>query len=589
MYDELWTAFYKNIEMIGQITRLTAFFRRQNFDRALRLSGAVLKSFQGTLAYYVACQEFYNQGKLRMDLDYVSGMLGTLLDAQENQDYVLLADLYELQVLPFLMDLQESLILEENGVPAYNRYRYKDNYQAVKELDAKREQKLSRALSEAHLPQWLGKEGGYQVEYTSSGEITMKVTSRANGREYYLHSNAVPSKEAFELATAWYQPEKEEYIVYGLGLGYHILALNQVDQNARIEVYESDINTIQMAAAYAELRKLIENPQISLHYDKNLSEFSNRVRDIREEQEVLIYHPSLYCVEDSNIRDSLENYFIQYSSVKNQLVHLNGNFRNNIQNYTELADVLKSDFAGKRLYIVAAGPSLDLNFEKLRNVGADSIILATETVFHKLMAANIRPDYVIATDANQRVIGHIHGLEECDVPFLFLSTAFKGFAKRYKGRKYILFQRGYEPAEKMAESLGAELFETGGSVSTTALDLGIRFGCSEIIFLGLDLSYPGGFAHAEGTSRRKILESENYREVEDVYGGKVKTSRSMDIYRKWMEKRIAKEQQENPSRTVFIDATEGGARIAGMQVRTMDEVLKEERGCPRREKTDTHI
>ena len=55
----------------------------------------------------------------------------------------------------------------------------------------------------------------------------------------------------------------------------------------------------------------------------------------------------------------------------------------------------------------------------------------------------------------------------------------------------------------------------------------------------------------------------------------------MDIYRKWMEKRIARAQQENPSKTVFIDATEGGAKISGMQVRTMDEVLKEERGCPR--------
>lgn len=583
MYDELWTAFYKNIEMIDQITRLAAFFRRQNFDRALRLSGAVLKSFQEMLPYYVTCQEFYNQGKIRMDLDYVSGMLGGLLDAQENQDYVLLADLYELQVLPFLLDLQESFILEENGVPTYNRYLYKDNYQAVKEQDENQDEKLSRALSEAHLPQWLEKEGGYHVEYTSSGEVTMKVTSCANGREYYLHSNAIPSKEAFSLASAWYQPEKEEYIVYGLGFGYHILALHRMDTNARIEVYESDINTIQMAAAYAQLRKLVENPQITLHYDKDLAAFSEKIKNIREEQEVLIYHPSLYCVKDIKIRESLENYFIQYSSVKNQLVNLNGNFRNNLQNYTDLVDVLKPDFEGKRLYIVAAGPSLDLNYEKLRNVGADSIILATETVFRKLMAANIRPDYVIATDANQRVIGHIHGLEECGVPFLFLSTAFKGFAKRYQGRKYILFQKDYEPAEKIAESLGATLFETGGSVATTALDLGIRFGCKEIIFLGLDLSYPGGLAHAEGTSRRKLTEGDYYREVEDIFGGRVKTNRSMDIYRKWMEKRIGQEQAKASAQTVFIDATEGGAKIAGMQVRTMDEVLKEERGCPRQQ------
>lgn len=586
MYDELWTAFYKNIEMIDQINRMIYFIRTQNYDRGLRISGSIMKNFQETLPYLAACQEFYNEDKLRMDIEQVMGMLNSLLDAQESRDYVLLADLYELTILPFLMELQEKMVVEEQGVPVYNRYRYKDNYMAIKNLEQKKPMmegasSLARALSdEGKLPQWLLQEGGYQVEYTSSGEITMKV--QKGEQQFYLHSNVGPSKEAFYLANSWLTPGKEEYVIYGLGLGYHIKQLHLLDPDARITVYESDIDTIQMVTAFAYLRELLAYDEINLIYDPTLTAFSKKISETEVEQEVLIYQPSLYTVKNEQLKEFLENYFVQYSSMKNQLVRLYGNFRSNIKRYSELVDVLRPKFEGKRLYIVAAGPSLDLNFEQLRSVsGKDSIILATETVFHKLMKANIRPDYVLATDANPRVIGHISGLEESGVPFLFLSTAFKGFARRYQGKKYMLLQKDFSPAQELAKELGATLFETGGSVSTTALDLGIRFGCRQIVFLGLDLSYPGDFAHAEGTSIRKIADVSKLREVEDIYGGRVKTNKSMDIFRKWIEKRIERAKQEKEYLGEFIDATEGGARILGMKIATMKEMVEDEGNCPR--------
>lgn len=48
-------------------------------------------------------------------------------------------------------------------------------------------------------------------------------------------------------------------------------------------------------------------------------------------------------------------------------------------------DVLGRVFAGKDVFIVAAGPSLDKNIELLRERSDKSIILATGTVFQKLM------------------------------------------------------------------------------------------------------------------------------------------------------------------------------------------------------------
>ena len=155
------------------------------------------------------------------------------------------------------------------------------------------------------------------------------------------------------------------------------------------------------------------------------------------------------------------------------------------------------------MYIVAAGPSLDLNFKRLKEVKNKGIILATGTVFRKLISADIIPDYLIVTDANARVYKQIAGYEDYDIPMLFLSTAYYGFASNYKGKKYIICQKDYRKAEELASQLDLHCFLTGGSVSTTALDIGITFKCRRIIFLGLDLAYTNNYVmpviHPEGT------------------------------------------------------------------------------------------
>ena len=46
--EDLWAVFYKNQELIEKIDRLVYYFRVQNLDKALRLTGIVLKNFSAT-------------------------------------------------------------------------------------------------------------------------------------------------------------------------------------------------------------------------------------------------------------------------------------------------------------------------------------------------------------------------------------------------------------------------------------------------------------------------------------------------------------------------------------------------------------
>ena len=583
--EDLWAVFYKNQELIEKIDRIIYYFRVQNLDRALRLTGIVLKNFSEIIPLYASIAEFLNEDRIRMDIEYVAGMLNSLLAAQETQDYVLLADLYEMQIRPFLNDIQEKVIESEGGVVSYNRYLYKANYQVVKE----KKPELAKALNEAFIPQRLMQEG-YTIEYTGSGLPTIKVNR--DGKEYYLHSNGNPTKEGLlwaranriteesrleELRQLDYADGMKEklpeasyhYLVFGFGMGYHVKALLEVDPGAKVTVFENDINILQLACSYGDLRGFIEHERFELVYDPDCHALSAAI--LNESGKLLLYYPSLQVMKAGFLKQRIENYYIQYSSVENQLQHLNCNFVSNITQFDEPVDVLWKQFQGKDLIIVAAGPSLDKNYELLKNAGKNQIVLATGTVLIKLLDAGIRPDYVIMTDANPRIYYQIREHEKESVPAILLSTACKKIGTNYKGKKYLMLQKDYAPAEQMGAANGWTLFETGGSVSTAAIDLGIRFGCKRIITVGLDLSYPDNYAHASGTSRRMITQDQIFREVKDIHGNMVKTNKGMDIYREWIERRIARE-----SGVTFIDATEGGAMIHGMKLCKLSDVIGEE-------------
>jgi hypothetical protein len=285
------------------------------------------------------------------------------------------------------------------------------------------------------------------------------------------------------------------------------------------------------------------------------------VNRFSNETKFLLHYPSLFNIKNNQIRENLENYFISYSSINNQLHSMNNNFRNNIQNYNYYIDDLEKQFMNKDLYIIAAGPSLDMNFRLLKNVGENSIIIATGTVLKKLMNAGIKPDYIIIIDANELVYRQIEGMEDVGIPLLGLSTVYHKVFKNYLGSKYLICQEGFKKAENYAFNNNFKLYKSGGSVSTTALEIGIQFKCNRIIFVGLDLAYTNNYDHALDTPLIEKVTGSTFRQIKDNNGDWVNTSRNMDIYRKWIENRI-----KDVSGIQIINATEGGAKIEGMIV-----------------------
>ncbi len=288
-----------------------------------------------------------------------------------------------------------------------------------------------------------------------------------------------------------------------------------------------------------------------------MSKVNMLLKAVTENRMLLIHYPFLQCMESGKEKEALENYFISANSIREQKRDMDNNFFL-LQNMgLEEGSSIISKIRDKILVIVAAGPSLERELGVLKEVqrNEDILILSVGTVAEKLIENEIYPSFILITDAWEDMYKQVENIKEKNIPLLLLSTASARAAKEYAGPCYILYQDGYEPAEKVAKENNWTLFSTGGSVATLAIDIGLRMKAGRIIMCGVDLAYSDSKLHAFEEAGGVPLDAG--REIDGVGGRKVKTGRNFDIYRKWMEKRISNQLD------VDIYNASYGARIEG--------------------------
>lgn len=544
----------RNQRLIELSGRLIRNVQRQNYYNAAQNQKEIILCFSEWLSNLTAEQEYFDEKIDSLQEDVFVKFLHILLDAQEQKDYILYADLIEMQLLPFLKDLQQ-IILEREGMFCPDE-RIEKTQHFLKKFP-----ELYATLEKIPEPD----SNEYQIVAAQSGAPTFCIKEESG--TYYLHSNVDPVIEAEQVAQEYFECDCEHYVVYGLGLGYHIAALNKrCMQSAIIDVYESDLNVIKLASIYG-LPEGMMTDNVRIYHDLDCSEIA---RAMQEDRSILFLHyPSVRNIRNEGIRKSFNKFMVKESGIRNNKERMYINFKGNCKYCNQYVDVLQKRFDGKDVFLVAAGPSLDNNVALLKKKKRNSLILSVGTTYHKLIDMGIRPDYVIFLDPGERIYGHIKGLEEQTVPIIVASTAYHGIAKHYKGPVYMVCQEGYAPAEELARENGFNLYQSGGSVSTIAMDVAIRLGAARVICLGLDLAYTNDVTHATGTMDFTGCNISDEYQIKAFDGGIVNTSNLFVVYREWIERRI---QQEKECR--FINATEGGAYIEGMQHMTLKDAMK---------------
>lgn len=516
-----------NREIIEEIKLTVRSMRVQNYFEGNLHAKRLFKKFSTVFDVLVANKDILNEMEDLFDEVEWTEIISETLAVQEQEDYVLLADLLEINWLARLVKIQTSMIMritEGTGVVADCEYEGKK----------------------------------YFVEYTSVGSYTLKVVEE--DRTYYLHSNNDPFEEGLEFAKEYANSETDTYIVYGFGLGYHIQALALMCPEAKIVVYERSEAVLEFANEYGAIDTslpLYKNLEVVL--DPEYDQVRERIKGIEVGSELVIHYPSLKNIDNPMVKKKIEEYFVSVSSIKNQRKFLDANFRKNIARKDENVDVLKSEFEGKSVVLVARGPSLADDIEGIKRIRSEVVIVAVYTVAEYLIDNGIIPDYMVVSDAQTNLNNEVKKEELNNIPLIYVSTAAANVIESHKGTNYILFQEGYNYAEDLAATENHMLFETGGSVATVILDMCIRFQCAKVTCVGLDLAFTGERSHVEGTRGRNVTQEEHERMVQDVRGNLVATQKNWDIYRRWIERRI-----DGICNIELVNAS-GGAYIHGMK------------------------
>ena len=232
-------------------------------------------------------------------------------------------------------------------------------------------------------------------------------------------------------------------------------------------------------------------------------------------------------------------------------------FENTVKNSrrsidTSSFDKLKDSLRGLPAFVCGAGPSLNKSMEALKSLSGQGVIFAggaslgylTKAMVPVHIAAGIDPD-----PSYERTL--MQGSFE--IPFFYQSRFSSSLLETIHGP---LFQVPGNPGYKLEQWMNAgSMFDGGWTVSTFSIALAIHFGCSPIVFVGIDLSYPvDSTAYAGG-----VVKKEKGIEWTDPLSGSVMTQKDWVLASRWIEEKV----ERSPS-TCFYSTSDKGLSLKGV-------------------------
>lgn len=430
-----------------------------------------------------------------------------------------------------------------------------------------------------------------QIIETKSKKYSAKVFK--DGKSIFLHSAYDPEKEANTLIKE-IENDTDLIFIFGIGAGYLINAVKKL--NVNIAVIEPSIKFFNLLIDNFKLDKILEDnitffiggddiedieKFISIANTKKVKFFITRSYANLFGEEALFYQQKVLSIVDKKIInintisrfDKLWAYNIA-SNVAEISTHYGAN---------KFFDKYKNIPA----VIVSAGPSLEKNIRKLKEMKNKALIIAVDTAMKPLFSHNISPHFVITIDPQKKNSKYFRNVDFKDSVLIAESSVDKEAIDSFNGAIYFI-NSIFPLAKYFMEELGNRGDITaGGSVSTAAYDFAIRIGANPIIMVGLDLSFPNYQTHIKGSYHEenffteiykldsydsriyKVLIAGNLREEKNIYNEKVWTDSRFDMYKNWYEEQCLKYNQIK-----FYNATEGGIVINGMENINLEELIQ---------------
>ncbi|MFC1669680.1 motility associated factor glycosyltransferase family protein [Spirochaetota bacterium] len=403
------------------------------------------------------------------------------------------------------------------------------------------------------------------------------------GKKLYIHSRFDPYKEASRFVEGIETDRFNLFIVLGFGFGYHIeLLMERIRDDSIILVIEKNPDIFKTALCHRDFIKILDDERLIILVDPDEDIITDSLKGKSSRQVSFITHRGSHQIYPEYYGNMLE---ISRSYVSTKEVNIatlakfekiwSSNLSRNVGHFinTPGANIFFDKFKDLPAIVVAAGPSLTMSLDFIKQNINKCLVIAVDTSYGILKKNNIEPHFCISVDPQVINARYFEGDKKGKTILVSDPTVHPSVYRLFRGR-LVTTSVAFD-SMKWIERLTAEKGELahGGSVSTSAYDFAKKLGASPVIIVGQDLAFTGGLAHARGsyldeqihirTNRLHNVQMFNRFQltalpkiyVRGIKSDRVQTNQKMMIFLSWFEKRM-----DNS----LINLTYDGAHINGV-------------------------
>lgn len=569
--------------LLDGLVQTVESYRRGDLDEAAEMLPLLTEGIEWSVKGLLSSQEYLQKWGIEVDAEEFNEIFEEVVDALEQRDSVYLPDLFEHELFPLFYEYHKRIeevltlsgitdtLLEENlsVMPAVNE----DAAEAIRSTSEQAEQI------------------DVEIGRADDGSRSLRVSNK-NGR-YYLCSPYNPGLEANQ----WVEIQTEDrvypiVVLFGFGLGYRIRELvSSLPDDFSMLVVEPSPALMRTVLNTVNAADILEDPRIRFlvgEFDHFQDEFERMVNWKNVGQlmvQPLPNYPPLFPEKYAEFTDRVKKAMSVPKGMRaTHYMRSRSWVINTIKNlpylFTERSTAeLEDSFKGKPAIIVAAGPSLDKNIHLLEEAKDKAFIIAVDTALQILQHHDIEPDMVITIDPGANNFNqHLKGRDYDDVPLAAMYRSYHKILEEHGGRKFLLTDRSDlkivgNLLHDADISFQMTMFPGGGSVAHWAMSLAKLVGADPIIFTGQDLAYTGDSNYAKGVEAKRETHEPSSDDFlhENIHGEEVVTAHQWYVFLTQFEKMIGLDE----SGRTYIDATEGGLKIEGTQIKTLRETLDE--------------
>lgn len=412
-----------------------------------------------------------------------------------------------------------------------------------------------------------------------------------NGKEYKLCSRNT------ERETLLFTKEinfKKDNLIVLVGVGNIQLLeylIERMTKETKIMIYEPNVAVLKYVLWNYDISHVFETKQVALLIDLR--------EENKLEQEMMFYCSMNWGIMAKNLKViALPNYYLYRdkthyfvkkwielidSSIKrlgNSLEDVFNGFENNYKNIDVMVSSnsikeIEGKYKGYPAIIVASGPSLDKNIDKLKLAQEKALIISCDASLDACIANDVKPDAIASIERDAPTYEFYYKGKQFDKDLVLVgpTVLWPEIYKEFPGKRIVMSKNDVGVDGWWSEHFeNVDFVSMGFSCANVALAVAKRAGCNPIILMGQDLAYTDDKKHSNQTHTEFEGENDNSESdgnmVEDIYGNLLSTDIVYNLFRVWIENLIT-----GNSEITVIDATEGGAKIQGSKIMTLEDAI----------------